>query len=65
VQADQGLLGHEHPVAQHLVLGQVERRIEHGLQRLGEVLVLGDDPVELLAVRRQGPGLDLVEAVEL
>jgi hypothetical protein len=65
VQADQGLLGDEHPVAQHLVLGQVERGIKHGLQRLGEVFVLGNDAVELLAVRRQGSGLDLVEAVEL
>ena len=50
VHADQRLLGDEHAVALHLVLRQVERGVEHGLQRLGEVVVLGDDAVELLAV---------------
>ena len=65
VQADQRLLGDEHAVAQHLELGQVERGVEHRLQRLGEVLVLGDDAVELLAVGLHGLRLDLVQAVEL
>ena len=49
----------------HLVLGQVERGVEHCLQRLGEVVVFGDDAVELLAVGLHGQRLDLVQAVEL
>ena len=65
MQAGERLLGDEHPVAHDLVVGQLERGVEHGLQRLREVLVLGDDAIELLAVGLDGERLDLVQAMEL
>ena len=65
VQAGERLLGDQHAVAQDLVIGQLERGVEHGLQRLREVLVLGDDALELLAVGLDGQRLDLVQAVQL
>ena len=65
MQAGQRLLGDEHPVAHDLVVGQLERGVEHGPQRLREILVLGDDALELLAVGLDGQRLDLVQAVQL
>ena len=65
MQADERLLGDEDPVAQDLVLGQVERGVQDGGQRLAEVLVLGEDPVELVTVGLHRLGLDHVQAVEL
>ena len=65
VHADQHLLGDEQPVAQDLLLGEVEHRVEHRDERLGEVVVLLGDPLELLELGLQRLGHDLVEAVEL
>ena len=65
MQAGERLLGHEHPVAQDLVIGQLEGGVQHGLQRIHEVLVLGHRGLELLAVGLDGERLDLVQAVQL
>jgi hypothetical protein len=65
VQADERLLGDEHAVALDLELGEIEGRLDHRLERCGELLVLGGHAVELLAVRLHGERLDLVQAVEL
>ena len=55
VHADEDLLGDEQAVAQHLVLGQVEGAVEHGVERLDEVVVLAGDPLELLEVGLAAP----------
>ncbi len=65
VHPDQHLLGHEQTVAQELVLRQVEGRLEHRVERLGEVLVPAGDAVELLHLGFERLGHDLVETVEL
>ena len=47
------------------MVGQVERGVQDGLQRLREIVVLRRHPVELLAVGCDREYLDLVQAVEL
>ncbi len=51
--ADEALLGHEHPNAQHLVLGQLVARSQEREQRLQVVLVLARDPLEVALERLQ------------
>ena len=65
MHSDEHLLGHEQAVAQDLVLGELEHRVEHRNQAFGEVVVLLRDPLELLELVLQRLGHDLVEAVEL
>ena len=65
MQAGERLLGHQHAVALDLVVGQLEGGVEHGVQRIHEILVLRGHTVELLAVGMDGERLDLVQAVEL
>ena len=65
MHADEHLLGDQQAVAQDLALGEVERRLQHGGERLREVLVLAGDALEPLHLGREGLGHDLVETVEL
>ena len=65
MHADQHLLGDQQAIAQDLPLGEVERRLQHGGERLREVLVLAGDALEPLHLGLERLGHDLVEAVEL
>ena len=65
MQAGERLLGDEHAVAQHLVLREVERRVEDGDEGVLEVVVLAHHARELLRIRLDGLTLDLVEGVKL
>src|SRR4051794_22831552 len=65
MEAGERLLGDQDAIAQDVVVAQREGGIEHRLEPLGEVIVLGGRVVELRAVGRDGDRLDLVQAMQL